>query len=281
MKILITGAGGFIGTQLSAYFEKCHVVYKIMRNHKEDSKGNIFTIDLSDVDAVKKNIHNGTFDVDIDVIIHCAAVLANSENSKHIDLFNTNNRITESLLELAVNCRAKKVINFSTIGVYPNKSGVYNETSQVNPAFNAECLYSLSKFCSEELLSFLLPEIKVINLRLAQTYGEGMRQDRIYSMFLNELKEKNTITLWGNGERTSNFISIEYLLQQIDRILGSDTISGTFNFGQVNITYKELAKQIVDHYGNAESEILMVDKGVKSKVIIDCSKLEKEINYEK
>jgi nucleoside-diphosphate-sugar epimerase len=104
-----------------------------------------------------------------------------------------------------------------------------------------------------------------------------MRSDRIYSLFLNELRTQNTITLWGNGERCSNFISIDYLLSQIDDILVKDGIKGTFNMGQKNMSYLELANQIVQVYGNEESRIILVDKGVKSKVYIDCSKLETEL----
>jgi nucleoside-diphosphate-sugar epimerase len=282
MKILITGAGGFIGSQLSSHLEKSHVVFRILRHDLDENNSRVFSLDLADVQVVRKKIKESRIlNIDFDVIIHCAAVLANVSNTSEIELFNQNNRITESLLEIAQKINVKKIINFSTIGVYPNKDGNFSETSQINPAYNSECLYSLSKFCSEELLAFLLPQTKVVNLRLAQTYGVGMRQDRIYSMFVNELNEKNTITLWGNGERTSNFISIEHLILQIDRILNNDSIQGTFNFGQKNISYKELAEQIINRYGNAESKILMLDKGVKSKVVIDCSKLENEINNEK
>jgi UDP-glucose 4-epimerase len=278
MTILLTGVSGFIGGCLYDHLSKNHEVYRVLRNYKDDGNDRIFYIDLINVDDVKYRInYSNEFDIEIDIIIHCAALLAGSENSKNIDLFNDNNRITESVILIAKKCNVKRVINFSTIGLYPNKDGVYNETSQVNPAFNAECLYSLSKFCSEELLTFLLPKVSIINLRLSQTYGKGMRSDRIYALFINELRTQNTITLFGNGERSSNFISVEYLLSQIDDILVNFGIKGTFNIGQKNMTYLELANQIVEGYGNEKSRIVLVDKGVKSKVFIDCNKLETEL----
>ena len=278
MTILITGASGFIGGYLYDHLSKNHKVYRVLRNYKDDGDDRIFYIDLVNLDDVKYRINDSNeLDIEIDIIIHCAALLADSENSKNIDLFNDNNRITENVISIAKKCNVKRVINFSTIGLYPNKDGAYNETSQVNPAFNAECLYSLSKFCSEELLTFLLPNVSIINLRLSQTYGKGMRNDRIYALFINELRTQNTITLWGNGERSSNFISVEYLLSQIDHILVDFGIKGTFNIGQKNMTYLELANQIVEVYGNEKSRIVLVDKGVKSKVFIDCNKLETEL----
>jgi nucleoside-diphosphate-sugar epimerase len=279
MTILITGASGFIGGYLYDHLSKNHKVYRVLRNYKDDGDDRIFYIDLVNLDDVKYRINDSNeFDIEIDIIIHCAAILADSKNSKNIDLFNDNNRITESVISIAKKCNVKRVINFSTIGLYPNKDGTYNETSQVNPAFNAECLYSLSKFCSEELLTFLLPNVSIINLRLSQTHGKGMRNDRIYALFINELRTQNTITLWGNGERSSNFISVEYLLSQIDHILVEFGIKGTFNIGQKNMTYLELANQIVEVYGNEKSRIVLIDKGVKSKVYIDCNKLETELN---
>jgi nucleoside-diphosphate-sugar epimerase len=279
MKILITGANGFIGKNLSAYLGVHHDVINIKRN--SDGDKNSLSVDLTDTKKTKALFETPEFaSIEVDIIIHCAAIIASEENNRDIDLFFDNNRITQTLIYLTNKLKAKKLINFSTIGVYPNADGIYSETSFIKTSQNAECLYSLSKFCSEELMNFYLNNINIINLRLSQTYGEGMRSDRIYSIFLKELLETNTITVWGNGERTSNFISIEYLLKLIDKIIINERITGTYNVGEANISYLQLAQQIIEKFGNSSSGIIKVDKGIKSKVIIDCSKINKILQYE-
>jgi nucleoside-diphosphate-sugar epimerase len=100
-----------------------------------------------------------------------------------------------------------------------------------------------------------------------------MRSDRIYSEFLKELTDYNQITVWGNGERVSNFISIEYLIEIIIQIINKNLPPGTYNLGNKNISYYELAQLIISLYGNNSSKIITIEKGIKSKVFIESNKL--------
>ena len=276
MNILITGSNGFIGNKIKESLSNNHNLIFIQRSQSSKFSENDFFIDLTDLDALKGELDHGKLgNCKIDTIIHCAALLADGSNNHSLDLFNNNNKITESVILLTNFFKPKKLINFSTIGVYPNKDGNYNENSEVDPSENSECLYSLSKFCSEVLFKFFLSTTKVINLRLAQTIGEGMRSDRMFSIYLDELQKHNKISVWGNGERESNFIQVEELLKKIDFILNNDSISGTFNIGQKNISYLELASLVIEMYGDLNSKIILLEKGIKSKIKIECSKFDK------
>lgn len=270
MKILITGASGFIGQNICQNLEKKHIVYKVFRNKKLFFGENNFEVDLTDNKSISQS---GLLKLNVDLIIHCAGIISSSNFCQNFKLFYDNIKITENIIHISKKLNSPKIINLSTIGVYPNETGVYNELSLIKPSSNSECLYSLSKFCSEELLNFLLKETEVINLRLAQTYGKNMRSDRIYSEFLKELTDYNQITVWGNGERVSNFISIEYLIENIIQIINKNLPSGTYNLGNKNISYYELAQLIISLYGNNSSKIITIEKGIKSKVFIDSHKL--------
>lgn len=276
MNILITGSNGFIGNKIKESLSNNHHLIFIQRSQTSKFTENYFFIDLTDLDALKSDLYYGALgNSKIDIIIHCAAILADGSNNHSLDLFNYNNKITESLILLTNYFKPKKLINFSTIGVYPNKDGNYNENSDIDPSENSECLYSLSKFCSEVLFNFFLTTTKVINLRLAQTIGEGMRSDRMFSIYLDELKKHNQISVWGNGERGSNFIQVEELIKKIYFILNNDSICGTFNIGQKNISYLELANLVIEMYGDLNSKIILLEKGIKSKIKIECSKFDK------
>lgn len=274
MNILITGANGFIGTHLRDHLKSSHTIFSIYRkNGHSPVSSHDLEMDLSDVDYVKTHFTAAVFKQQIDVIIHCAAVLSNSDN-KDIEVFHQNNRITESMIHVCGVIKAAKFINISTIGVYPNVSGTYNEGSAIEPSANHECLYSLSKVCSEELFKFYLKEsAEVINLRLGQVYGAGMRQDRIFAIMKEELKKNNTITVYGEGERISNFVSIPYLIKKMDQLIYSNDVEGTFNLGEKNISYYQLAETIIRQFGNDSSEIILKTNGLRSKVMIDSSKI--------
>lgn len=274
MKILITGANGFIGTHLRNHLKNFHDVYTISRKStNEIPSGHNYEVDLSDTKYVAEHIDQDFFNQNFDIIIHCAAVLSD-RNNKDISVFHQNNAITESMIYIADVIKAKRLINISTIGVYPNISGTYNEESAVEPSVNHECLYGLSKICSEELFKFYLKsETQVINLRLGQVYGFGMRSDRIYSIMKDELKESNTITVFGKGERVSNFVSIGYLIKKMDQIIEGKEIIGTYNLGENNMSYYNLAEMIIKEYGNSSSKIILNENGIRSKVIIDSAKI--------
>ena len=267
MKILITGATGFIGGNLMNYLSSYHEVYGTTRKAKNSSQ--YIKVDLLNMNEEVE------FPKGFDVIINCASILATNENHKDFNLLMDNLTITQAVVKLINYIKPSLVINLSSIGVYPNIDGVYNEISHINPSVNFEGLYGLSKFASEEIFSFFFhnTQTRIINFRLGQTIGNGMRDDRIYSVMKEELDRKNIITVYGNGERTSAFLSIKYLNKTIEKSINNKRISGTFNLTETNISYLDLAKNIVADFGDRDSKIDLLSKGTKAKIFIDSDKI--------
>ena len=163
-----------------------------------------------------------------------------------------------------------KVINFSSIAVYPNKDGEYFETSEIRPSVNHECFYGLSKFCGENILDSLCEGIDIAHLRVSQV-AENNRSDRVFEVMKKELFENNKITVYGNGNRISGFIEINTLIKKINFFLEND-IKGIYNTSEYNLSYKDLASNLISKYGNQKSSISYIDRGVSSKVIINNEK---------
>lgn len=273
MNILITGANGFIGRHLCKHLGYFHNVYGIsMESEKIDGCITTITYDLTKITEESLDGIRTKIDCKIDVILNLASLLVGADNSKSPEILFNNLQLALSVIKLVNIFNIKKVINFSTIAVYPNISGTFCENSVVWTASNSDCIYGLSKFCTENLLSFYLSDKNVIHLRLAQVYGEGMRNDRIMPMMIKELKEKNQITVYGNGLRVSNFIHITKLLKIVDVFLNVET-QGLFNVGDESLTYSELAKKIVVLHGDETSKINYIEFGSKSEFYLDTNKL--------
>ena len=276
MNILITGAGGFIGKSLYNYYKSKHNIYQIFSQNTQltSTKEKVFSADLVNDNQVLHLTKALSKIKKIDVVFHLASKFISTNNPNDIDVLFDNISITKNIAQLALILKPKHLINFSSMAVYPNSSGTYSEESPVSTYENFECIYGLSKICSENLFSFLLKEnTKTLHLRLSQVYGSGMRKDRIISMMKQELISNNLITVHGEGERISNFIDINKLLSIID-ILLINKIGGIYNIGDKNLSYHELANKIKHKYGNKESKIRKLKKGSRSKFRLDTTKLE-------
>lgn len=270
MNILITGSGGFIGSNLTNNLKNEYFILELYNGLEYSFNENKIVCNMQNEEHVEKLLNE---DIKIDVIIHAASVLATKDNVRDLSLFYDNIKIYEKLLLIINKFKPQKLINFSSIAVYPNKDGFFSETSEIRPSLNTECLYGLSKFCGENILDFYLKnkDINVIHLRLSQVYGAGMREDRILKLMEKELKETNKITVFGMGKRVSNFINIDTLMKKIRIVLNYNS-SDIFNIGEENMSYKALAERIIQQFGNKDSVIELTNVGISSNAAIDCNK---------
>ena len=271
--ILITGASGFIGHHLSNRIEKECNIFSIVSRVQSSGIKNRIKLDLRKKKQVMAYFREFEKEYKIHTIIHLASRLATANEFEDMSVFYDNLKITESIVGIAKLLKPDKIINFSSIAVYPNVEGTYSETSIVRTSGNSECLYGLSKFSSENIIDFLLRNENIIisHLRVSQVYGEDMRSDRIMSTMIKELKEKNRITVLGDGERVSCFIHINKLLDMVDCFVKKD-IRGVFNLGDEHLSYLGLAQRLISQYGNAKSKIVKKPKGSRAKFYIDLTK---------
>lgn len=273
MKIIITGASGFIGNNIaSALIKANHEVVTIGRTSPSNLSSTHVHFDLtsSDYSPIHPIIKG-------DILIHCSFIMASLNNTEDLDVLHKNLNISESIINISEILSIKHLINLSSIAVYPNTDGVYSETSQLNTSSNNDCIYGLSKLCAENIFDFFLAKVKqkkVTNLRISQVYGEGMREDRTYSIMKKELENENKITVWNNGERVSNFINIDKIIRTIKFFIANPDEADTYNLGGENLSYEQLAKDLIKQFGNESSQIILLDKGVKSKFYLNSEKLD-------
>jgi len=240
-------------------------------------KNQCYSVDLTNREDVI-TLNNNLTKIKIDIVIHLASRMASADNIDDISILLDNIKITENLVFMIKKLRPKLLINFSSMAVYPNISGFYSENSLPMPQKNNDCFYGLSKYNSEVLFDYLLrnEEISKVHLRVAQVYGEGMRKDRIISTMKQELKDKNTITVYGNGNRENCFIKISKLSELINCLI-NNKVNGLFNIGDENISYIKLAKRIIENHGNSKSTLIMESKGLQERFNLDFSKMNKEL----
>jgi nucleoside-diphosphate-sugar epimerase len=206
-------------------------------------------------------------------VIHASLVLVDKANIASFGFIYYNIHIIENTVALNKLLQPKFLINFYSFSAYPNIDGDFLETSQISVEHSPEGLYALSKICSENIFDFYISKsMCVSHLRLVQVFGEGMRDERAYNIFLKELEDTKKISVWGNGERINNFTRIAKLLD-IFQVFIKIKIRGVYNIGDHNVSYKDIAQIIIDKFRNNNSELTLVHAGNKAKFNLNLDKL--------
>jgi nucleoside-diphosphate-sugar epimerase len=188
MRILITGAGGLIGSHLVPLLEKEHELITV--SGKINNAGNL-NIDFS------KDWSTDLLPAGIDAIVH----LAQSEDfrdfpGKAKSVFNVNTVSTLNLADFAVKAGIKKFIYASSAGIYGNSDDAFTEEQQI--IYKKEMGFYLgTKYCSEVILNNYTTLLDVQQLRFFFVYGKGQRKDMLIPRLINNVKAENPITLLG------------------------------------------------------------------------------------
>ncbi len=156
-RLLITGSRGTIGSVITQYLRNNG--YQFITELDRDNPENPIDILKDDINPYFKNI---------DTIIHLAAnpnpFIEKKEADKNIEL-------TKRVIEACDNYNPKRIINASSINVYPYRTigKITRETSLTsNTHFNPEGYYGKAKIESERLLEQYCREnnVSLLNLRL-------------------------------------------------------------------------------------------------------------------
>ena len=216
MKILVTGATGFVGRHLVPALAADHELYCLVRHPGESPVAdgvNLIRTDLKDsafVDALPPRV---------DVIVHLAqASLAAPEHAN--ELFQVNIVSTQRLADYARAVGVSRFVFTSSGNVYRKSAAPFLETSQRgSPDF-----YALTKNFSEDLLEVYGDAFDLSVLRLFVPYGPG-QTNRMIPRIIALVRDGRPVTLCNGGQPRINPIYIDDLVQVMVRCL---TIPGSY-----------------------------------------------------
>lgn len=273
MDILITGISGFLGN---------HIFNKLKLDNNVIGIGNViknksdktYEVDLCSENETDLFLKNNSIN-NLDIIIHFAFKLSND-----FETFITNNKISNNIVKISNHFKPRTFFNISSIRVYENANKIFNENSPTNIYKNEDFFYGLAKKCSEEIIKYnSISRTKIINLRLAQVYDSNFEVNKLFRDFKNQLLKNNIIEVWGNGERGSCFISLEIFQKYILKLLDYEFKDNLeLNLGDENLLYVDVAKKIINKFGNKNSKIVYLDHGTRSKVQIDFDMIKNILN---
>jgi len=249
MKLLLTGASGFIGKnflELAPKDIKIIAVYnssKDIENFVKEKKLN--NIQLYKCDLTKKQETNRLFEEignDVDYCIYLAgnAVIPLSITDPVEDL----NRNPGALINFLQSCnKIKKFIYMSSAAVYDGNKGTVTTETKLNP----KVPYCISKLACEQYVKFFSSIGKIDNyiiLRFGGAYGIYSER-KFLSIVIDEiLTNKDEIEVYGDGTNIINIMYVKDAVKALLKCLDSEKKNITCNLGQENMTITETIQRI-------------------------------------
>jgi UDP-glucuronate 4-epimerase len=293
MKVLITGAAGFIGSHLSESLLNDGLTVvgvdnfddfydpRIKRRNIDSCLGSknfrLIEADIRDFAAMDRVIGD-----DIDIIVHLAARAGVRPSIEKPLLYaDVNVNGTMVLLEAAKKHKVNKFIFASSSSVYGNNEKVpFSEDDNVD--FPISPYAATKKAC--ELLCHTyhhLYEIDLTCLRFFTVYGPRQRPDLAIHKFAKLIEQGKPIPVYGDGSMMRDFTYIDDIIDGV--VAAMDKCSGfnIYNLGESRpVSVNDLIAEIEKALGKkAVRQYLPPQPGDVERTFADVTKAVNELGY--
>jgi len=297
MKIIVTGAAGFIGTNFVYHMLNKYPEYSIigidlltyagnianLRNAFSNPNFKFYSIDISDCDSIFKVVEKEK----PDIIVNFAAESHVDNSIKNPGIFlKTNILGTQVLMDACRTYGIKRYHQVSTDEVYGDlpldrPDLLFTEENSIH----ASSPYSASKAGADLLVlayyrTFNLP---VTMSRCSNNYGPYHFPEKLIPLVITRALNNDPVPVYGNGKNVRDWLFVEDHCKAIDLIIHNGRVGEVYNIGGNNErTNIEVVKTILKELDKPESMISYVTDrlGHDLRYAIDASKIRQELGWE-
>tara|TARA_Y100000034_G_C6901621_1_gene417169 strand:+ start:2360 stop:3301 length:942 start_codon:yes stop_codon:yes gene_type:complete len=245
-RILITGADGFIGSNLTKELiqKEADIIALVHSPNLKNLKGIKDKLKFIYGDITKKEITEEIINHNPEYIFHLAALNKSDNYENPEEILKTNILGTINVIEASNKIKGlKRFILSSTGKVYENSKNPIEEDYPLNPL----SAYAISKLTCESITKWYSNKkgLPITTLRLFNTYGPN-KIDNVIFFFIKQALKNEEIKIDGEGNQIRDFT---YIYDTINAFLSisqeSKSINKTINVGGGGyINIRDLAKKI-------------------------------------
>ncbi len=241
-RLLLTGAGGLLGSNIAAIAGDD---YRITKIHSPRST----TVEGIRLDLSRPEVRDGLIaQYRPDLVINCAAnPSVDSCEKREMTTYQINVKLPEDLAKQTLAFGAK-FVHISSDAVYSGESGNYSELSPVAPV-NA---YGEMKLESESKVLGANPDSLVLRTNF---FGLSADSDRgLADFFLSNLTQNNLVQ--GFEDSFVSFIHVDSLTKAMFELVDAN-VNGVFNLGSVNRTSKYEFGRLIAEVFDLDSSLVV------------------------
>ena len=242
MKVLVTGAAGFLGRHVTRrLLDDGFDVTGFDRLAATDLAPTVIG-DLVDPEAVQTAVAGK------DVVCHIGAIgdvyLAAAEPALAASV----NVTGSANVGRAARQAGARVVYASTWEVYGRPE--YEPIDEGHPCA-PDHPYNITKLAGERMLlaSDHLDDVPVLALRLGTAYGPGLRPNSVFRIFIDKARRGEPITILGDGSQARQFTHATDIARAFSMACRSDLRGQALNtVATESISVKELAETVISHF---------------------------------
>jgi dTDP-glucose 4,6-dehydratase len=293
VRLLVTGAAGFIGANFTRYWVRQHPDDLVVALDALTYAGNEASLaeirsrivfaraDIGDQSSVEDLLREHA----IDVVVNFAAESHNSLAVLRPELFFTTNVLgTQRLLEACRRVGVGRFHHVSTCEVYGDLAlddpGSFREESPYRP----RTPYNASKAGADHAVrayheTFGLP-VTITNC--ANNYGPYQFPEKVIPLFVTRAIDGLRLPVYHSSANRREWLHVDDHCSAIDKVLHSGRVGATYNVGSgIEVSVAELATRILDHLGRPRDLIETVPDrpGHDRRYLLDSSRLRGELGW--
>ena len=288
MKILVTGAAGFLGSHLcDSLLSQGHRVTGL-DNFRTGYSGNLALAKTHPSFELIEHDVQVPFSGSYDRIFHLASPASPPMYQREpIETAKINFLGTLNALDLAHKTGARFLLastseTYGDPAVHPQTEDYWGNVNQTGP----RACYDEGKRISETLAFDFHRQhnVDIRVVRIFNTYGPRMNPNdgRVVSSFIDQAICGRNITVFGNGQQTRSFCFYSDLVKGLMRMMEADGVVGPLTLGNPSeVTLLELAQQIIAMTGSSaqlEMQPLPIDDPKRRKP--DISKAQRVLGWQ-